>query len=410
MYEVGITLYTWLFRVVALFNPKAAKMIHGQQETWQLLSQLPASNRSWLWFHAASLGEFEQGRPIMEKIKLKYPDKAILLTFYSPSGYEVRKDYAGADLVCYLPFDRKNNVRHFLRLVKPAAAFFIKYEFWPNYLRELRAKEIPTYLISGIFRKDQLFFKPYGSFYRKLLACFTHLFVQDEQSVQLLKSIGYDHHVTQSGDTRFDRVLEIKRQALDFPLVDAFVRSGTNEPVLVAGSTWPKDELLLISYFNHHPGIKLIIAPHVVDETHLKLIDAPLTRPSVRFSQADLSGAAQADCLLIDCYGMLSSIYRYGQVAYVGGGFGAGIHNTLEAAVYSIPVLFGPNYTKFTEAKQLLERGGAVCIHSQKELNDLLDKWLANPLLRETAGKAAGAYLEEGSGSTDKIISMIYGS
>lgn len=409
MYNVGISVFSWLFRIVAIFHKKAFKMVAGHRETWQLLKNNIDGNREWLWFHAASLGEFEQGRPIIEKIRSKYPDYAILVTFYSPSGYDVRKNYAGADIVCYLPFDSKKNVRKFLDLVKPSMAFFIKYEFWPNYLYELYKLKVPTYLISGIFRKEQVFFKKWGAPYRLMLKYITHFFVQDEGSVELLKSIGYSRNVTISGDTRFDRVLEICNNARELDIVDSFYKGNGhfNGKILVAGSSWPKDEDIIIPYINEHPELRLIIAPHEVHEDHLQKIEAQLKRPFKRYTRTSIKDAANCDCLIIDCFGLLSSIYRYGDIAYIGGGFGVGIHNTLEAAVYGIPVIFGPNYNKFNEAKNLIACKGGFTVNSAGEFNILTDSLVSNPALLKESGENAGEMVKKGSGGTEIIISAI---
>jgi len=381
-------------------------MVVGHRNTWHILRDGIDQSKPWLWFHAASLGEFEQGRPIMERIRTEHPEYSILLTFFSPSGYEVRKNYAGADLICYLPFDTILNVRRFLNLVKPQKVFFIKYEFWPNYLTALKHRHIPTYLISGIFRKEQLFFKNYAPFYRRMLNSFTHLFVQNQVSVDLLASIGRKEEVSISGDTRFDRVLEIRAAAKDLPIAEHFAKSAKGN-VLVAGSSWPKDEALFIPYFNEHPELKLIIAPHEIHEEHLLTIEAQLNRPCLRYSQMTSENAGNFDCLIIDCFGLLSSIYRYGNIAYIGGGFGSGIHNTLEAAVYGIPVIFGPNFAKFHEAKELLACGGAFTIDSETAFIEQFDALNTNSEYRLKAGKFAGEMVLNGSGGSEKVLNLL---
>jgi len=381
-------------------------MVVGHRNSWRILRDGIDQTKPWLWFHAASLGEFEQGRPIMERIRKEHPEYNILLTFFSPSGYEVRKNYAGADLICYLPFDTIFNVRRFLNIVKPQKVFFIKYEFWPNYLTALKLRQIPTYLISGIFRKDQLFFKNYAPFYRRMLQTFTHLFVQNQESVDLLASIGRTDEVSISGDTRFDRVLEIRKAAKDLPIVGQFSKSASGN-VLIAGSSWPKDEAFFIPYFNEHPELKLIIAPHEIHEEHLLTIEAQLKRPFLRYSQMDQSNAASCDCLIIDCFGLLSSIYRYGDIAYIGGGFGTGIHNTLEAAVYGIPVIFGPKFAKFHEAKELLTCGGGFTFDSETTFTELLDLLNSDTNFRLNTGKIAGEMVLNGSGGTNKVLNLI---
>lgn len=375
----------------------------GHWVVYELLRQQLEKDARYIWFHAASLGEFEQGRPLIEKIRAKYPDYRILLTFFSPSGYEVRKNYRGADIVCYLPFDKPRNVRKSLDLVNPCMAFFIKYEFWKNYLDELHKRRIPVYSVSSIFRRGQIFFKWYGGTYRNVLRNFDHIFVQNERSKRYLAKIGINR-VTVVGDTRFDRVLQIREEAKDLPLVELF---KNNTMTFVAGSSWQPDEDLFIEYFNQHPEVKLIIAPHVIDENHLVEIIRKLKRPYVRYTRADEKNVRKADCLIIDCFGLLSSIYRYGEIAYIGGGFGVGIHNTLEAAVYGIPVIFGPKYQKFQEAVQLLEAKGGFSVKSYEELKALLDRMLEDEsFLRET-GTNAGTYVTGNAGATDKVLGMI---
>ncbi len=403
LYNVAITLYDLAAYLLFPFSRKPRKMIKGHWVVYDLLRQQREENADYIWFHAASLGEFEQGRPMIEEIKRRHPDKKILLTFFSPSGYEVRKHYEGADIVCYLPFDKPHNVRKFLDLARPSMAFFIKYEFWKNYLDELKRRGIPTYSVSSVFRKDQVFFKWYGGLYRKVLHDFTCLYVQNELSRRYLAKIGVTD-VKIAGDTRFDRVLEIMHSAKELPLVEAFCGGGQ---VLVAGSSWQPDEELFIRYFNEHPGMKLIIAPHVIDDLHLVDIINRLKRPYVRYSKATPEKAAKADCLIVDCYGLLSSIYRYGTMSYVGGGFGVGIHNTLEAAVYGIPVIFGPKYQKFVEAKELIETGGAFTISNYAALEALLDRLVSDKEFLTKSGEAAGHYVVSRAGATEKILEDI---
>ncbi|OAV68960.1 3-deoxy-D-manno-octulosonic-acid transferase [Bacteroidales bacterium Barb6] len=408
MYTLIIHLYAWVVRLAALFHRKARAMRAGQRETLPLLRNRIDRTAKYIWFHASSLGEFEQGRPMMEKIKATHPEYKILLTFFSPSGYEVRKDYAGADIVCYLPFDTPRRVKAFLNLTNPAIAVFIKYEFWGNYLHELKKRGIPVYIVSAIFRREQLFFKWYGKSYRKILLCFNHLFVQDNLSKELLNKYGITN-VTVTGDTRFDRVHDIYRQRKAIPAVEQFIASASGEKkhILIAGSSWPQDEELLINYFNNRPDLKLIIAPHEIDNGHLQHIESLLKRPSVRLSEADNIQYSAQDCLIADSFGLLSSIYRYGDIAYIGGGFGAGIHNTLEAAVYGIPVLFGPNYQKFKEAKDLIDCGAAFSILNEAELANRLNALLADTKLSATAGKAAARFVQEHIGTTDKVLAEL---
>ena len=403
LYDIAISLYDLAAYVLFPFSRKPRKMVKGHWVVYDILRQQRENDAEYVWFHAASLGEFEQGRPLIEEIRRRHPDKRILLTFFSPSGYEVRKHYDGADIVCYLPFDKPRNVRKFLDLARPSMAFFIKYEFWKNYLDELRRRGIPAYSVSSVFRKDQVFFKWYGTLYRKVLQDFTRLYVQNELSKRYLAKIGIDR-VTIVGDTRFDRVLDIMRQAKELPLLESF---KGNAPVIVAGSSWQPDEDLLIEYFNTHPGFKLIIAPHVIDELHLVEIINKLRRPYVRYTKANTRKAADADCLLVDCYGLLSSIYRYGEIAYVGGGFGAGIHNILEAAVYGMPVIFGPKYQKFVEARELIEARGAFPVTDYASLSGLLDRLRSDGPFLQSSGETARRYVHGHAGATLRVLEDI---
>lgn len=403
IYNIGIYIYDFLVHLAALFSRKPRKMIRGHWVVYELLRQQVEKDARYIWFHAASLGEFEQGRPLIERIREKHPEYRILLTFFSPSGYEVRKNYKGADIVCYLPFDKPRNVHKFLDIVHPCMAFFIKYEFWKNFLSELHKRRIPVYSVSSIFRKEQVFFKWYGGFYRDVLTNFDQLFVQNETSRRFLSKIGIQR-VTVVGDTRFDRVLEIREEAKNLPLVKLFKGDSLT---LVAGSSWPPDEDLFIEYFNQHPELKLIIAAHVIDENHLVEIIGKLKRPYVRYSKANEQNVLKADCLIVDCFGLLSSIYRYGEIAYVGGGFGAGIHNILEAAVYGIPVIFGPRYQKFMEAKYLLEAGGGFSIVNGQELSVLLDKLTGDQDFLDECGENADRFVKQNLGATERILGKI---
>lgn len=406
MYNFFIILFVKLVRFASLFHTKARLMCQGQRQTAELLRRANLSGQRCIWFHAASLGEFEQGRPLIEKIKAQDPQCKILLTFFSPSGYEVRKNYPLADVVCYLPFDTRRRVREFLDLAQPSVAIFIKYEFWANYLFELKRREIPTYIISAIFRPEQPFFRWYGAPFRALLHCYTHLYIQDDASKQLLEKAGIQGNVTVTGDTRYDRVWEIRRAAKEIPEVESLLQAADGERVrtLVAGSSWPQDEEILIPYFNARPELKLIIAPHEIHEEHLRSIEAMLKRPALRLSAARGKDLRDYSCLIIDCFGLLSSVYRYGEIAYIGGGFGVGIHNTLEAAVYDIPVIFGPEYRKFREACDLVECGGGFAVHSQSEFTSKMDELLSMPDHLRAAGKASGALVRQNIGATEKIL------
>lgn len=390
--------------VVALFNPKARLMMRGHRNTWRILRREVGHDR-FVWFHAASLGEFEQGRPLMERLRREHPGKKILLTFFSPSGYEVRRDYEGADIVCYLPFDTPLNARKFIRLARPEATFFIKYEFWRNYIDVLHRRGIPVYSVSSIFREKQVFFRFYGHGYAQCLKRITHFFVQNEHSRELLARLGVTQ-VTVTGDTRLDRVIDIMRAARPLPLAERFAEG---RKVLVAGSSWQPDEDIIIDYFNRHPELHLILAPHVVSEDHLREIESKLHRPALRYSTATPETAAAADCLVIDGYGLLSSIYRYATVAYVGGGFGVGIHNVPEAAVYGCPVIIGPNNGKFREAQALLANGGCREIRSQADFDTLMDTFLTDTDALEAAGRAAEGYIRDNAGATDKVFAHCFG-
>ena len=381
----------------------------GQAQTTAILREKMDRKAKYIWFHASSLGEFEQGRPMIEQIRKVHPEYKILLTFFSPSGYEVRKNYAGADVVCYLPFDTPGRVEQFLDLANPAMAIFIKYEFWGNYLHTLQQRGIPVYIISAIFRREQLFFQWFGKPYRKMLDCFNHLFVQDERSKALLEEYGI-RNVTVAGDTRFDRVIDVYHQAKQIPLVERFIKGtdGQQPPlVFVAGSSWPEDEAIFIPYFERHPEMKLIIAPHEIHEGHLKSIEARLHRPTIRLSQATEQNVADQDCLIVDSFGLLSSLYRYGQIAYIGGGFGAGIHNTLEAAVYGMPALFGPRFQKFKEAKDLIAVGGAFTFDNAPAFTSRMDTLLSTPEALQQSSQAAGHFVQSHGGATTTILQEI---
>ena len=434
----------------SLFNKKIKKMWRGEREAVDLLKEKVDPTAKYVWFHAASLGEFEQGRPLIEQLRATHPEYKILLTFFSPSGYEVRKNYEGADIVCYLPLDTIRNARRFLRAVHPVMAFFIKYEFWYNYLHILRHRGVPVYSVSSIFRPGQVFFKWYGRNYAKVLHCITHFFVQNEVSLQLLKGIGIDE-ATVVGDTRFDRVLQIKEQAKELPIVEAFkgingkgdackddlsedacnddlsedaCKGDLSEDackddlsengckgckVFVAGSSWQPDEDIFIRFFNDHPDWKLIIAPHVIGEDHLAYILDKLQMKAVRYTQATEQSAAEARCLIIDCFGLLSTIYRYGEIAYVGGGFGVGIHNVPEAAVWGVPVLFGPNNKRFQEAQDLLACKGSFEVTDYDSFNTIISRLISDDKFRHQCGEASANYVKSRSGATDIIMKSVVG-
>ena len=404
IYNIVIYFVLWGIAIASLFNEKVRKMWRGEREAFKILKQKVEPDAKYVWFHAASLGEFEQGRPLMERIRKEHPQCKILLTFYSPSGYEVRKNYEGADIICYMPVDTRLNAIRFLRLVRPVMAFFIKYEFWSNFLHILKHRGVPTYSVSSIFRENQVFFKWYGKSYANVLKCFTRFFVQNEESKRLLAGIGITD-VDVVGDTRFDRVLQIKEAAKQLPICEAF---RGDYKVFVAGSSWPPDEEIFFRFFNEHKDWRLLIAPHVIGEDHLKLILSLIKgKRVVRYTQTSPEEAAEADVLIIDCFGLLSSMYRYGDVAYVGGGFGVGIHNTLEAAVWNMPVIFGPNNKKFQEAQGLLKSGGGFEIHNFEEFEGLMNSMMNDDAFLKSAGDKAGAFVASLSGATDKVLSKV---
>lgn len=417
IYNIVIYFVLWGIAIASLFNEKVRKMWHGEREAFKILKQKVDPNAKYIWFHAASLGEFEQGRPLMERIRKDYPQYKILLTFYSPSGYEVRKNYEGADIICYMPVDTRLNAIRFLRLVRPVMAFFIKYEFWSNFLHILKHRNIPTYSVSSIFREDQVFFKWYGRNYAGVLKCFTRFFVQNEESKRLLEGIGITA-VDVVGDTRFDRVLQIKEAAKQLPICEAF-RTGVASSqsadvphhdfkVFVAGSSWPPDENIFIPFFNEHKDWRLLIAPHVIAEEHLKLILSLIKgKKVVRYTQTTPEEAAKADVLIIDCFGLLSSMYNYGDVAYIGGGFGVGIHNTLEAAVWNMPVIFGPNNKKFQEAQGLLKSGGGFEINTYEDFSGLMSSLMNDETFLKQAGDKAGTFVAHLAGATDKVLASV---
>ena len=417
IYNIVIYFVLWGIAIASLFNEKVRKMWRGEREAFKILKQKVDPSAKYVWFHAASLGEFEQGRPLMERIRKEYPQYKILLTFYSPSGYEVRKNYEGADIICYMPVDTRLNAIRFLRLVRPVMAFFIKYEFWSNFLHILKHRNIPTYSVSSIFREDQVFFKWYGRSYAGVLKCFTRFFVQNEESKRLLEGIGITA-VDVVGDTRFDRVLQIKEAAKQLPICEAF-RTGVASSqsadvphhdfkVFVAGSSWPPDENIFIPFFNEHKDWRLLIAPHVIAEEHLKLILSLIKdKKVVRYTQTTPEEAAEADVLIIDCFGLLSSMYNYGDVAYIGGGFGVGIHNTLEAAVWNMPVIFGPNNKKFQEAQGLLKSGGGFEINTYEDFSGLMSSLMNDETFLKQAGDKAGTFVAHLAGATDKVLASV---
>lgn len=405
MYSFSIYIISGLFRIAAFFNPKARKFVSGRKGLFsRLILAFRSASAPIAWVHCASLGEFEQGRPLIEQFRRAYPDYQILLTFFSPSGFEVRKNYAQADHIFYLPWDTAGNARKFIEITKPSIAFFIKYEFWHNFIHELYKRKIPIVSVSAIFRNDQIFFRFYGSFFRATLKKFDHLFVQNENSARLLKSIGIDK-VTISGDTRFDRVKEIIDQRKEISHVKEF--KGTDN-IFVIGSCWPEDFELLVLHVNESRGkLKFIIAPHEIKESFLTEIEQALSVKVCRYSK--IEGNTNADVLLIDNIGMLASLYQYGEFAYVGGGLGKGLHNVLEAACYGIPVFFGNrNYEKFQEAKDLIMRGGAFEVSDYADFKMKYESLINRPENYLLAADVTRSYVMENLGATKKVIDYVH--
>ena len=406
IYKAGIFIYSLLIRLSSLFNEKAKLFVKGRKNWKQNLSSKIDVNSKYIWFHCSSLGEFEQGRPVIEELKLQRPEYKILLTFFSPSGYEIRKNYPLADVVVYLPLDTKRNAQTFLEIVKPEKAFFVKYEFWYFFISELKRRNIPLYIVSAIFRENQQFFKntPWGLWYRKILFKVEHLFVQNEKSGELLKSARLSNF-TVTGDTRFDRVAAIARESKKLPIVEKF---KGNSLLIVAGSTWKPDEELLAAFINQSVDIKFIIAAHEVSVANINRIHQLLKKPAISFSKVSETEIDKFDVLIIDSVGLLSSLYRYGDVAYIGGGFGVGIHNILEAATFGLPVIFGPNYKKFKEAVDLILERGAFSISNTAELRQTLNTLIEDKNERGKASEICSDYVAKNVGSTKHIINKVF--
>jgi 3-deoxy-D-manno-octulosonic-acid transferase len=417
LYDLLILFAGFVLKITALFNKKIKLFIDGRKQTFFKLQQAIEESDEVIWMHCASLGEFEQGRPIIEKLKLKFPNKKVVLTFFSPSGYEVRKNYEFADVVCYLPLDSAQNAKRFLDIVHPQLAIFVKYEFWPNLLKELKISHIETLLISGIFRENQLFFKSYGGWMRKSLTAFSHFFVQDENSKQLLNSIDFNN-VTVIGDTRFDRVFEITQQNNKLPFIEEFI---DDKYTLVAGSTWKEDEMMLVDYINNtaSENEKFIIAPHNINPKDILDLKNSISKKVVLFSEKPFDpiaiGSAQGDVnladyqvFIIDTVGLLTKIYSYANVAYVGGGFTkTGVHNVLEPATFGIPILIGPNYHKFNEAVDLVKNKACFVVDDSKELSLYLEKFFQSDELRLKTGQKARKQVVDKTGATAKILEFI---
>jgi 3-deoxy-D-manno-octulosonic-acid transferase len=409
LYDFFIFFYSLGIRIAALFgNQKAKKWIDGRENIFQIIestisSDLKPQTSNLIWFHCSSLGEFEQGRPVIEKFRMQNSEFRIVLTFFSPSGYEIRKNYSGADYIFYLPIDTKRNAELFIELINPAAVYFVKYEYWHHYFHELKKKNIPLYIVSAIFRDDQIFFMWYGKFFRNILKCVRHFFVQDESSLKKINSLRITN-VTVTGDTRFDRVAQIAASRKEIPLVEKFCEGSK---VIVAGSTWLKDEEILINFNLQSSNFKLIVAPHEISENRISEVEKIFSEKKVlRFSKASEQNISGADVLIIDSIGMLSSLYHYGWITYVGGGFSKGIHNILEAAVYGKPVFFGSNYQKANEAKALIEKGGAFSIRNSIELQNQLEMFLKNDSVYSASSEASRKFVASNLGATEKIIQI----
>ncbi|MFB6343919.1 3-deoxy-D-manno-octulosonic acid transferase [Saccharicrinis sp. FJH62] len=407
LYSLGIALFRFFLVLLSPFNPKLKGMIAGRKNWKDKLTAGIDPNGQYIWFHCSSLGEFEQGRPLIEAYKMSHPGKKIVLTFFSPSGYEVRKNYPGADLILYLPFDTKSNVKFFLDTVKPEKAVFVKYDYWFWFLTGLKKRAVPTYLVSAIFRENQLFFKWYGGWYRNMLKQFTTIFVQTNDSVKLLESIETEN-VIKAGDTRFDRVTSLPESQFSDPLLETFAKDSK---VVVCGSTWPPDEELISQYIREEVKdryVKLIIAPHEIHDKHIQQIQERLEGiPVCRYTDPGKVNVSESRVMIVDTIGKLSYIYRYGVLSYIGGGFGVGIHNTLEAAVYDLPVIFGPNYLKFNEACDLINLNAAFSIANYNDLKLKLDQLLHDPERCKKTGKVAGNYVRENAGATQTILQTI---
>lgn len=409
LYSFGIRCYAMGVRTASLFNPKARQMLAGWRRTFGRLSVSPVGNGKTAWFHASSLGEFEQARPVLEQFRKTHPEYKICLTFFSPSGYEVRKDYPEADFICYLPPDTRENAIRFINMLRPTVVFFVKYDFWFNYLEQLHLRDIPTYIFSAIFRPQQYFFKWYGTwFLNHIRNCFTHLFVQNEESCRLLQSHGISQ-VSVAGDTRFDRVHAIAQESRPFPEVEHFLSQHPDSPVLMAGSSWEPDERLLAQYLRQRSKpMLLILAPHVISDSHINQIENDIFKDfrCTRYSHID-TAAPDSQVLIIDNVGMLSSLYRYATVAYIGGGFGRGIHNILEAVTFGKPVIFGPNYHKFKEARDIVDLHGGFTFNSADQLKASLDDLFDHPDHYRLTSQVCEQYLNDNLGSTERILSLV---
>lgn len=405
LYNLILLFASQLVKLLALFNPKMKLFVDGRKGVFEKIREKINPTDKTIWFHAASLGEYEQGLPVIEQIKIKYPEHKIVVTFFSPSGYEVRKNNTVADLTIYLPLDTKHTAQLFVELVHPEMVFFIKYEFWPNYLNELKKRIIKTYLISGIFRDNQAFFKGYGGFYRNALNTFDYFFVQNENSKKLLQSIGFTN-VKISGDTRFDRVVSILERDNFLDFIEQFKDQKTT---IVIGSSWPKDESLLVNYINSASAdLKFIIAPHNIHKPEIDKLQTLITKKTILFSEKENQNLNEFQVFIIDTIGILTKIYSYADIAYVGGGFGnPGVHNILEPATFGVPIVIGPNYSHFAEATALVHQGGCVSISNQKELNETLDNLISNEDIQLEKGHICETFVQMNKGATVTILQNI---
>lgn len=402
-YQIGIQLAAILLPVTRLFSSKMKLFVDGRKQSFELLKEKIESSNEYIWFHVASLGEYEQGLPVMEAFKREYPRYKIVLTFFSPSGYEVRKNNAIADITLYLPLDTQQNVKQFLDLIQPKMAFFIKYEFWPNYLTNLKKRNVPTYLISGIFRESQLFFKSYGGFYRQALTAFTHFFVQNEGSKNLLQAIGFSN-VTVHGDTRFDRVAQIVQHTQPLSFIEQF---KNNTLTVVIGSSWIDDEQVFVSYLNSSKNIKWIIAPHLVKEQEISRLMQRINKKTIRYTQYQTEDLRDANVFIIDTIGILTHVYAYADIAYVGGGFKTGLHNILEPATYGIPVVIGPKYDKFQEAIDLVALGSCLVVDSTEEFAQTLNQLITETNYRKELGSKNKEFILRSKNATKVVMEFI---
>jgi 3-deoxy-D-manno-octulosonic-acid transferase len=403
-YNIGICIFILIVKIASIRNPKAKKWIRGRKGLFKKIRKEQDTKEKVVWVHCASLGEFEQGRPLIEEIKRKYPEKKIALTFFSPSGYEVQEDYKDADFVYYLPSDTRRNARRFIKYINPEVVFFIKYDYWFNFLSLLKKKLVPVYFVSSIFRKDQLFFKWYGKWYCKMLKKVTHFFLQNQESAELLQSLNINHFSV-TGDTRFDRVAHILENVKPIREVEKFLDS---QKAIIAGSSWKAEEALLMQYYRINPGFKLIIVPHEVSVENIQRIKKQFGESAICYSEISFSNLSEKNVLIVDSYGMLTSLYQYGYIAIVGGGFGSGIHNVLEAATYGMPVIFGPKFERFKEAIDMVNHNCAFPVCNIEEFNTIMNHLLKSPSLVKTISEIASNYVKSNVGATSKILDFVF--